>query len=446
MSRGLLFVLTIASAAGAASPQAPVSSTASATLIKAARILDVRSGVYRINHALLVADHRIVHVGPVAEVEARAPAGVTTIDLGAATVLPGLIDCHAHLLAAMEGRFDAGANIVIAVTKLGQAKRALIGAGNAREMLEAGFTTVRNVGHSGVDGDIALREAIDAGWVQGPRILAAARKITPPGGQAVALRVRQSTAILDEEFIPISGASEAQRAVGELVAGGADVIKIVVDVGPLVLDRDEVAAVVRAAHRARVRVAAHATTAAGIQTAIDGGVDSVEHGDEATDAMLAAMRDKGIALVPVAWTAEAIREVFVSDRVLTAAQKAEADKEVASFTDGLARVVQRARKLGVKIAAGSDMWMRYPGKTRGEATKVMLEALARAGMPPADVIRSTTVTAADVLGWSDRVGTLEAGRFADVIAVDGDPLADIGALKRVTFVMKGGTVVRNQAP
>ncbi|MGH9199625.1 MAG: amidohydrolase family protein [Vicinamibacterales bacterium] len=426
------------------SAQAPLSPTGGGTLIKAARILDVRSGVYRVNHALLVADDRIVQVGPVAEVEARAPAGVTTIDLGAATVLPGLIDCHAHLLAAMEGRFDAGENIIIAVTELGQAKRALVGAGNAREMLEAGFTTVRNVGHSGLDGDVALSEAIEAGWVQGPRILASARKITPPGGQAVALRLRQATAILDEEFIPISGASDARRAVGELVAAGADAIKIVVDVGPLILDREEVAAIVGAAHRARIRVAAHATTAAGIQTAIDGGVDSVEHGDEATDAMLTAMRDKGIALVPTAWTAEALRDAFLSDRILTDAQKAEADKEIASFTDGLARLVQRARKLRVKIAAGSDMWMRYPGKTRGEATKVMLDALARAGMPPPDVIRSTTVTAADVLGWSDRVGTLEAGRFADAIAVDGDPLADIGALKRVTFVMKGGTVVRKQ--
>jgi imidazolonepropionase-like amidohydrolase len=440
MRRRLFVLLTLLSSAAPAA-QAPSSSTPGATLIKAARIMDVRAGTYRANHALLIADHRIVQLGPLAEVEARAPAGVTTIDLGAATVLPGLIDCHAHLLASMEGQLGAGANIIIAVTQLGQAKRALIGASNAREMLQAGFTTVRNVGHSGVDGDVALREAIDAGWVPGPRILACGRKITPPGGQGVALRLRNAAAILDEEFIPISGVGDAQRAVGELLAAGAHAIKIVVDVGPLTLDRDEVAAVVRTAHRARVRVAAHATTAAGIQAAIDGGVDSVEHGDEATDAMLTAMREKGIALVPVVWTAEALREVFVSDRVLTDAQKAATEKAIASFTEALTRVIQRGTKLGVKIAAGSDMWMRYPGKTRGEATKVMFEALARAGMPPADVIRSTTVAAADVLGWSDRVGTLEAGRFADVIAVDGDPLADIGALKRVTFVMKDGTVV-----
>ena len=434
-------LLAVMSAVAAASAQAP--STPAATLIKAARVLDVRTGVYRANHALLVADGEIVQTGPAAEVEARAPAGATTIDLGSAAVLPGLIDCHAHLLASMEGRFGPGANIIIAVTQLGQARRALIGAGNAREMLEAGFTTARSVGHSGVDGDVALKEAIDAGSVPGPRVLASGRKVTPPGGQAVALRNRDRSAILDEEFLPISGVEDARRAVGSLVATGVDVIKIVVDVGPLVLDRDEVAAVVSAAHRAHIRVAAHATSAAGIQSAIDGGVDSVEHGDEATDAMLTAMRDKGITLVPIAWTAEALRDVFVSHRVWTEVETAAIDKQLASLTDSHAKLVQRAMKLRVRIAAGSDMWMRYPGKTRGEATKVMLEALARAGMRPADVIRAATINAADLLGWGDRVGALEAGRFADVIAVDGDPLSDIDALKQVTFVMKDGTIVRH---
>jgi imidazolonepropionase-like amidohydrolase len=229
-------LLAVISAVAAASAQAP--SAPAATVIKAARVLDVRTGAYRANHALIVADGKIVQAGPAAEVEARAPAGATTIDLGSAAVLPGLIDCHAHLLASMEGRFGPGANIIIAVTQLGQARRALIGAGNAREMLEAGFTTARNVGHSGVDGDVALREAIDAGSVPGPRVLASGRKVTPPGGQAVALRNRDQSAILDEEFLPISGVEDARRAVVSLVATGVDVIKIVVDVGPLVLDRE----------------------------------------------------------------------------------------------------------------------------------------------------------------------------------------------------------------
>lgn len=445
MSRFTSLIVILATTVTAAAGQTSTPAAPAVTVIKASRMLDVKAGGYRPNHALLVADGRITQAGPASDIASKAPAGATTIDLGTATMMPGLIDCHAHLLARMDEQFGAGANIIIAVTQLGQARRALIGAANAREMLEAGFTTARNVGHSGVDGDVALKEAIDAGWVPGPRVLASGRKVTPPGGQAVALRLTDQSAILDEEFLPISGADEARRAAASLIAAGVDVIKIVADVGPLVMDKEDIAAIVTAAHRARIRVAAHATSAAGIQAAIDGAVDSVEHGDEATDAMLTSMRDKGITLVPIAWTAEALRDVYVAPRAWSETEKAAIEKQIAAFTANHAKLVQHAAKAGVKIAAGSDMWMRYRGKTRGEAAKVMLDALARTGMRPADVLRAATLNAADLLGWSDRVGSLESGRFADVIAVDGDPLTDIGALKRVTFVMKGGTVIRSQA-
>jgi imidazolonepropionase-like amidohydrolase len=442
--RALFLFLTLAVTVASRADQAP-GSPGAATVVKAARVLDVKAGTYRTNYALLIAEGRIAHAGPAAEVDSRAPTGSRTIDLGTATLMPGLIDCHAHLLARMDEQFGAGANIIIAVTQIGQAKRALIGAANAREMLEAGFTTARNVGHSGVDGDVALRDAIEAGWVPGPRVLASGRKVTPPGGQAVALRFASPSAILDEEFIPVSGAGDARRAASSLLAAGVDVIKIVADDGALSLDRDEIAAIVGAAHRSRMRVAAHATSPTGIQAAIDGGVDSIEHGDDATDAMLTSMREKSITLVPIAWTVDALRDVYVSPRSWTDAERAGIEKQIAAFTANHARLVQRAAKAGVKIAAGSDMWMRYRGKTRGEAAKVMLDALAGTGMRPSDVIRAATLNAAELLGWSDRVGTLEPGRFADLIAVDGDPLADVGALNRVTFVMKGGTVIRNQA-
>jgi imidazolonepropionase-like amidohydrolase len=441
VARLMAVVLLTGLGAVALLAQGPRVSTPGSTLVRAARVLDVVAGVYRPNQAILIGNGRIVQTGPFSEIQSHAPAGTKVITLPSVTILPGLIDAHAHVLASMDGRLDPSSNIIAAITQVGLAGRVFLGVANARELLAAGFTTVRNLGHSGVDGDIALREAINAGSIPGPRILAAGRKITPPGGQGIKIQSGDADAIVREEYIPIRGSNEAEQAVRDLLAVGVDVIKIVADDDTRVLNRDEITAIVRAAHGAHLRVAAHATTVAGIQAAIDGGVDTIEHGNEATDAMLAAMRDKGIALVLTAYTLETLRDIYLSDRVMSDAERGVAEKELTAFIDKYAALVQRATKAGVKIAAGSDMWMRYPGKTRGQATKTMLRALVGAGMPPAAVIRATTVNAAEVLGWSDRVGSLERGRFADLIGVLGDPLRDITALDTVAFVMKGGTVV-----
>ena len=435
----LILTLSALGAVAVLRAQGSLVSPTRSTLITAARLVDVAGGAYRVRYAVLVSNGRIVQTGPLADVRRSAPADTATIDLGSVTLLPGLIDAHAHVLASMDGRLDPGPNILAAVS-LGVARRVVLGVANARELVDAGFTTVRNLGHSGLDGDVLLRDAIEAGSVVGPRILAAGRKITPPGGQAVAGE-SPDAATLRQEFLPVRGVAEAQRAVGDLLAAHVDVVKIVADDDTQVLSRDEVAAIVQAAHRARVRVAAHATTPGGIQAAIDGGVDSIEHGDGATDAMLMTMRDRGIALVATMWAPEALRDIYLSARVMTDPQRRTAESQLSAFTDSYSRLVQRAAKNGVRIVAGSDMWMRYPGKTRGQATKTMFRALAGAGMSPAAVLRATTVDAAEVLGWRDRVGSLDAGRFADILAVRGDPLADVGALDAVTFVMKGGAVL-----
>lgn len=422
--------------------QTPGGQSEETLVIKAARLLDVERGVYRPNQAVLVSKGHIIQIGPGVDVQRSVGAGAVTIDLGSATLLPGLIDAHAHVLASMDGRLEPGANIIATITDVGLARRVLLGIANARELLEAGFTTVRNLGHSGVDGDIALRDAISAGAAAGPRILAAGRKITPPGGQAVA-RQRPDAAVLEQEFIPVSGSVEARRAATSLLAAGVNVIKIVADDDTRVMDRDEIATIVATAHAAGIRVAAHATTPAGIQAAIDGGVDSIEHGDAATDAMLMAMRAKHIALGSTAYTADALRDIYVKGRVMTEAERAEAETQISTFVDEYTSLVQRAMKVGVKIVAGSDMWFIYPGKTRGQAAKGMFRALMRAGMSPVAVIRATTIDAADVLGWSDRIGSLEPSHLADIIAVQGDPLRDIAALDNVTFVMKNGVIIRS---
>jgi imidazolonepropionase-like amidohydrolase len=414
------------------------------TLVKAARIVDVQAGRYVDGHAILIENDSIKEVGPAAALQARVPADAVVIDLGGATVLPGLIDCHAHLLSAMRARRTTGENILVTVAEMSASQRALLGAANAREALEAGITTVRNVGHSGVDGDAALRDAIGEGWVAGPRMQAATRKLTPPGGQAIALRHEVARAIVDLEFLTVSGPADARRAVQEAMFHGADVIKVVMDDPPRTLSADDARAIVAEAHRAGLKVAAHATTAAAIADAVEAGVDSVEHGDDATDATLAAMARKGIALVVTAWRGESVRELYSKSLFLNEADRAGVEGFIGAWTAGNRALVARARKAGVRIAAGSDMWFRYPDKTRGQATVVAFEGLQEAGLTPAEVLRAATVDAAKVMGWEERVGTLEAGRFADLIAVDGDPLAAVSALHGVRFVMKGGVVVRRQ--
>ena len=437
-------VLLAASLPAMASPQTPAPPAVRITVIKAARIVDVQAGRYVADQAILIENDRIKEVGPTAAVVARAPAHAVVIDLGGATVLPGLIDCHAHLLSSMRARRTTGENILVTVAEMSASQRALLGAANAREALEAGITTVRNVGHSGVDGDAALRDAIGEGWVAGPRMQAATRKLTPPGGQAVALRHEVARGIIDLEFLTVSGVEDGRRAVREAQFHGADLIKIVMDVPPRSLAVDEARAIVAEAHRAGLKVAAHATTASAIAAAVEAGVDSVEHGDEATDEVLAVMARKGIALVVTAWRGESMREIYAKALFLNDQDRAEVEGFIAAWTAGNRALVARARKAGVRIAAGSDMWFRYPEKTRGQATVIAFEGLQEAGLMPAEVLRAATVEAARVMGWEDRVGALQAGRFADLIAVDGDPLAAISALHGVRFVMKGGVVVRRQ--
>jgi len=450
-------------------------SSSPTTLIKASRLLDPRSGNVLSPAAVLIENGKIKEVGPVSQVEPHATAGVKTIDLGTATLLPGLIDSHTHLLvdpigpAEVErarhynGGFEPG--LLLAIVE-SPSKRVLLGEQSAREDLESGITTVRNLGHSGIDGDTELRDAINAGRVVGPRILASARKLITRGSYVQSLSPALAEAILQQEFLLIDGADRARQAVRENEFQNVDVIKVTADEN---LTVPELAAVVEEAHRTHLKVAVHAVDKPSIQTAIDAGADSIEHGNDATDVQLKQMRDKGIFFdfTPTSYgdfftkifegtiamslklrperlgSDERTRQRYndLAQQLLKGAEFPDAsdDREDRKYDS----LVQRVMKWGVRFAAGSDMGWFYPGKTRGQASVSRFPTLHKAGMPALDVIRAITVNAAEMLGWQDRIGSIEPGKFADLIAVAGDPIADISELERVQFVMKDGKVIRN---
>jgi imidazolonepropionase-like amidohydrolase len=423
-------------------------SAAPVIVVKAARLLDPHTGNVLAPAAVLIEGDKIKQVGLSSQI--GVPPGATIVDLGTATLLPGLIDAHTHLfldiIVPPEAEMDRHSNglfapgLLLAIIE-SPSKRALIGAKLAREDLESGITTVRNLGHSGVDGDTELRDAIDAGRVPGPRILAAGRKLITPGEYVQNLNPALADTILQQEFLLINGTDRARQAVRQNELQNVDVIKVSADEN---LTVSELAAVVEEAHRQHLKVAVHAIETTSIQTAIDAGADSVEHGNHVTDEQLKQMRQKGIFfdLTPTFYDGFYLK-IAEPTIVMSAASR---DASLSSAVRGKQRydqLVQRVLKAGVKFSAGSDMCWFYPGKTRGQASTATLIKLRDAGMPPLDVIRAITINAAEMLGWQDRIGAIEPGKFADLIAVAGDPVTDITELEHIRFVMKDGKVIRN---
>jgi imidazolonepropionase-like amidohydrolase len=301
-------------------------------------------------------------------------------------------------------------------------KRALMGAQLAREDLESGITTVRNLGHSGIDGDTELRDAINAGRVPGPRIMASGRKLITEGEYVQNLNPALADAILQQEFLLIDGVDRARQAVRRNEFQNVDVIKVSADEN---LTVPELAAVVEEAHRQHLKVAVHAIDTASIQTAIDAGADSIEHGNQITGQQLSQMRDKGIFLdlTPTFYGGFLLK--ITEPSIVTSPAFRVANSDSDARRKRYNALVQRVLKSGVRFAAGSDMCWSYPGKTRGEASTATFVNLRQAGMPALDVIRAITVNAAEMLGWA------------------GNPIADITELERMPFVMKDGRVVKN---
>ena len=425
----LLFSLLIALSAFTTAFAQPPTAAPSRTVIRAGHLLDVRTGKTLTRQAIVIENGKIVSVG--ADTGA-ADAGAQVIDLSGKTLLPGLIDAHTHITFDPRFGYD---RLAISLPR-----EALIGAKNARITLLAGFTTIRNVGATEF-ADIALRDAINAGDVPGPRIDASGPALSITGGHC------------DDNLLPYEwhatevgvadGVENVQHKVREVIKYGADVIKICATGGVLSLGdnpqasqftEEELRAAIADAHRLGRKVAAHAHGAQGILWAAEAGVDSIEHGSYIDDAGIAAMKAHGTYLVPT---------LYLSDWFLENAPKMNVPPSMLAKGK---EVMPAARKNiahafagGVKVGFGTDAAV-YPHGLNAHEFAVMVKL----GLTPLQAIQAATVNDADLLGWSDKIGVIEPNHYADIIAVDGDPLEDVTTLERVKFVMKGGVVYKNE--
>ncbi len=404
-----------------------------ATLIHAGRFFDSEAGVFRANQDILIRDQKIERVGPNLE----APKGARVIDLRKYTVLPGLIDAHMHLLyledpaggISMEG----AKSIIIEGTPL----RALHAAARARTFLEAGITTVRDLGNSGRFGDVALRDAINDGSVDGPRLLVSGPGLSAVGGQWPGLQANHAD-IAAEEYRIVHGPADAADAVRENVTFGAQVIKIYSNntPNPAYLSVDEMKAIVEAAKRHGVRVAAHATDDAAVWRAAFAGVNSIEHAYRVEDSTLALMAKNGVTLTPT--DIDSLTVIRYSEKSGPNGFKPRPE-QISEILAGQRDRLRRAVKAGVTITAGSDNYLNL-GWPQGRAAKRNLFAYLASGLTAIQVLQAATINDARLLGLEGKVGVLKAGAFADIIAIEGDVEKDSDALERVRFVMKSGTV------
>ncbi|HEV7643000.1 MAG TPA: amidohydrolase family protein [Pyrinomonadaceae bacterium] len=389
--------------------------------IKAGKLVDPENGTTAVNQIILVEKGKITAAGAGLAI----PAGATVIDLSNATVLPGLFDAHSHLCYTT---VPGNRNQFHLDMEQTTAYRAILGVRNAKEMLEAGFTTVRDVGNNGRYADTALRQSIEQGMVPGPTMINAGRIIAPFGGQYRIQPDRPELAF--PEYFFADTRDEMKKAIRENIQFGALVIKIVVDDQKYIYTADDIKFMVDEAHRAGLKLAAHCMTEQGARNAIEGGVDSIEHGFQMSDQALEMAKGRGVVLVG-------------TDFTLHAAELLGQGSEFAKFFHGVfLDRLKRAHKVGVTMAFGTDAFFDDPGQTRGSIAVSYIDSFTEAGIPNKDILKIMTTNAAKLLGVDQQRGAIKAGQAADIIATAENPLDNINALKKVSFVMKNGVVYK----
>jgi imidazolonepropionase-like amidohydrolase len=426
----LCFALSGATFSASAVAQQAEKSAPKRTLIRAGHVLDVKTGKLSDTQTIVVVGDSIQSIAPTASVTAEP--GDAVVDLGGMTVMPGLIDAHTHV--TMNTEFDPYRELTST-----DAKEAINGVVNARTTLMAGFTSIRNVGASDYT-DVDLRDAINSGQVAGPHMLVSGPAMGITGGHC------------DDNLLPFQyhqvgdgvadGIAAVQQKVRQNIKYGADLIKVCATGGVLSKGDDpqasqytleEMQAIVADAHRLGRKVAAHAHGAQGILWATEAGVDSIEHGSYINDAAIAEMKKRGTYLVPTLYLEDWMVEkghlpVFYHQKMVDVSAVAKKN-------------IKHAMESGVKIALGTDAAV-YPHGLNAHELDVYVNQL---GMSPLAALQSATVNAADLMGWTAKTGTLEAGKWADIIGVEKNPMEDVRVLQDVKFVMKAGVIYKGEA-
>lgn len=394
--------------------------------IKAGKVIDPSAVKVYYNQIILVENGRIKEFGS----NITIPKESEIIDLTKSTVMPGLIDAHTHICANINKFADVlGIDFLDLVLLNPDGYRAIQGTVNARQMLDAGFTTIREAGNSGKYVDVDIKRAINEGLVDGPTILSAGRIIAPFGGQFRTKADKQF--IVNNEYFFADTHDELKKAIRENIFYGVDVIKIVVDSKRYKYSIEDIKFIVNEAERAGLKVMAHCQTLDGLYSAVLGGVPSIEHGWTVPDSIITLMKQKEIVLVSTDFPIKVL-QAFGSE-----------EENAKAFHDKLIKRLKRVYEGGAKIAFGSDIMVDIDNETRGTVALSYIDSFVEAGIPESDILKIMTINAAQLLGIEKVRGTIAQGMFCDLIATDDNPLENIMTLKTVTFVMKNGVVYKN---